>query len=240
MKIDINCDLAEDMPNDEAIMPYITSANIACGFHAGNVEIMKRTVDTCLKYGVKIGAHPGFLDRANFGRTEMQVHDDILRDWISEQILSLQKICEAAGAAMYHVKPHGALYNMSARDAHLARLIAETVKEMDPRFIIYGLSGSVSISEAEKIGLKTANEVFADRTYQSDGTLTPRTNKNALIEEADVALNQLLQIIQHKKVTTVSGVEIPMSAQTVCIHGDGKHALEFAKKIRQVLDYELI
>ena len=236
MKIDINCDLAEGMPNDKAIMPYITSANIACGFHAGNTEIMKRTVDLCLKHGVKIGAHPGFLDKDNFGRTEMHVSDSIISEWITEQILLLQKICTGVGTIIHHVKPHGALYNMSARDAHLARLIAETVKKLSNQLIIYGLSGSVSISEAEKIGLKTANEVFADRTYQNDATLTPRTHKNALIEDTDVAVKQLLQIINHKKVTTVSGVQIPMTAQTVCIHGDGKHALEFSKKIRQVIN----
>ncbi len=240
MKIDINCDLAEEMSNDAAIMPYITSANIACGFHAGSLEIMKRTVDLCLEHNVKIGAHPSFLDRKNFGRTEMHVSDDVLSAWITEQIFALQKICAAAGAEMYNVKPHGALYNMSARDARLARLIAETVKKIDNRLVLYGLSGSVSISEAEKIGLKTANEVFADRTYRKDGTLTPRSQTNALIEDTETAVKQLLQIINFKKVTTVCGEQIPMTAQTVCIHGDGKHALKFAKKIRQLLYNELI
>ena len=233
--IHINCDLAEGIPNDALLMRYITSANIACGFHAGDLELMKRTVDLAVKHKVKIGAHPSFLDRENFGRTEMSVPDDILVAWVTQQILSLQQICADAGVALHHVKPHGALYNMSARDARLAQLIAETVKKINPDLILYGLSGSISISEARKIGLQTADEVFADRTYQNNGTLTPRWQKNALIDNADVAVRQLLQIIQHKKVTTVSGDVIDMSAQTVCIHGDGKHALTFAKKIFKLL-----
>ena len=234
--LDINCDLAEGMSDDARIMPYITSANIACGFHAGSSDMMKRTVDLCIQHKVKIGAHPSFLDKENFGRTEMQVPDDVLKGWITEQILTLKKICADAGTALHHVKLHGALYNMSARDAHLARLIAETIKIIDKNLVLYGLSGSVSITEAAKIGLQTANEVFSDRTYQNNGTLTSRSQKNALIENVDVAMQQLLHIIKDKKVTTVSGDEIPVSAQTVCIHGDGKHALMFAKKIFQTLN----
>ncbi len=234
--LDINCDLAEGMSDDELIMPYITSANIACGFHAGSSDMMKRTVDLCIKHKVKIGAHPSFLDRENFGRTEMQMPDDVLMGWITEQITSLQKICADAGTVLHHVKPHGALYNMSARDAHLAKLIAETIKKIDANLVLYGLCGSVSITEAAKIGLQTAHEVFSDRTYQNNGTLTPRSQKNALIEDVDIAVQQLLQIVREKKVTTVSGEEIPMSAQTVCIHGDGKHALLFAKKFFETLN----
>ncbi len=229
--MDINCDLAEGMSDDALIMPFITSANIACGFHAGGSDMMKRTVDLCVQYKVKIGAHPSFLDKENFGRTEMQVSDLVLMDWITTQIFSLQKICTDAGTTLHHVKPHGALYNMSARDARLAQLIAKTIKKIDSRLILFGLSGSVSITEAKKIGLQTANEVFADRTYQNDGTLTPRSQKNASIEDVGEAVKQLLEIIRDKKVTTVSGAKIPMSAETICIHGDGKHALVFAKKI---------
>ncbi len=229
--IDINCDLAEGMSDDALIMPFITSANIACGFHAGGWDMMKRTIDLCVQYKVNIGAHPSFLDRENFGRTEMQVSDAVLMDWITTQILSLQKICTDAGTTLHHVKPHGAMYNMSARDARLAHLVAETIKKIDAHLILFGLSGSVSITEAKKIGLRTANEVFADRTYQNDSTLTPRSQKNALIEDEGEAVKQLLEIIRDKKVTTVSGGKIPMSAETICIHGDGKYALVFAKKI---------
>ena len=235
MKLDINCDLGEGMSNDAQIMPYITSANIACGFHAGNLEIMKRTIELCVQHKVKIGAHPSFLDRENFGRTEMDVPDNILVEWIEEQILSLKKICADFGVALHHVKPHGALYNMSARNAHLASVIAETVKKIDVHLILYGLSGSVSISEATKIGLYTANEIFADRTYQSDGSLTPRTKPNAMIENADTAAQQVLKIMNEQKVVSVTGEEIHLAGDTVCIHGDGKHALSFAKKIHQIV-----
>ena len=165
----------------------------------------------------------------------MKVPENVLMGWLTEQILSLQKICEDAVTTMHHVKPHGALYNMAARDKQLARMIAETIKKINPNLVLYGLSGSVSISEAAKIGLKTANEVFFDRTYQNNGTLTPRSQKNALIEESETAVRQLTQIMREKKVTTVSGEIIPMTAETVCIHGDGKHALEFAKKIFEVV-----
>jgi UPF0271 protein len=235
MKIDINCDMGEGIGNDAAIMPYISSANIACGYHAGNEKIMKRTIELCLQYNVVIGAHPSFLDKENFGRTEMHLSTSEVYDLVIKQIHLFNKIVKQSGASLHHIKPHGALYNMSAKDSQLAATIALAVKDVDEKLILYGLSGSYSISEAKKIGLRTANEIFADRTYQDDRTLTPRSKPNALIEDEDKAVQQVLQIIKEGTVTALTGKIISMKADTICIHGDGKHASEFAKRIHAVL-----
>jgi UPF0271 protein len=178
-----------------------------------------------------IGAHPSFLDRKNFGRTEMDLDKEEIYDLVTQQLIILNEITSEFDAKLHHVKPHGALYNMSARDESLARTIANAVKDFDPSLILFGLSGSYSISEAKKIGLRTASEVFADRTYQGDGSLTPRSQPNALIEDTDKALQQVVQMMKEGTVTTVSGKVIPIVAETICLHGDGKYAVEFAKAI---------
>lgn len=226
--IDINCDMAEGFGTDSLLMPWISSANIACGYHAGNESIMKRTVELALENGVAIGAHPGFADKENFGRTEMQLSLLQVYDLVTEQLYLLQKI---AGDKLHHVKPHGALYNMSARDAALAQIIAKAVVDFNSELWLFGLSGSHSITEAQKAGLITASEVFADRTYQPDGSLTPRSQPNALIETTEQSLRQALQMIQQQTVTAVNGKLIPIIADTICIHGDGEHAVAFAENI---------
>lgn len=231
--VDINCDMGEGMNNEEAIMPFISSANIACGYHAGDEDIMKRTIELALKHGVSIGAHPSFPDRENFGRTEMRLEPDVLYDMIVLQIKILDTIAEMSDAGLHHVKPHGALYNMAAKDPELASIIARAVKDSDPDLILYGLSGSHLISEARSIGLRTASEAFADRTYRDDGSLTPRTEPNALIEDTKEVLRQVKQMMQEGTVRTVSGKTIPILAETICIHGDGAHAVEFAKAIHR-------
>lgn len=236
MKIcDLNCDMGEGIGNDEAIMPYITSANIACGYHAGNEKIMRETILLCQKNNVKIGAHPSFNDKENFGRTEMQLPLNDIHQLIVQQIADLKYIAFAYGASLHHVKPHGALYNMAARNQQLASAIANAIKESDPNLILYGLSGSYLISEGQRHGLRTANEVFADRTYQDDGSLTPRNLSNALIETEDESIKQVLQMVQDGTVTTVTGKIIPIVAETICIHGDGKHAVRFAERIYTAL-----
>ena len=232
---DLNCDMGEGIGNDELIMPYITSANIACGYHAGDEEKMRQTILLAKKYNVNIGAHPSFLDRENFGRTEIKKSPQEVYDLVSKQIDLLQKIAADNNAVLHHVKPHGALYNMAAKDKQLAHAIAKAVKESDKNLVLFGLSNSFLITEAKAIGLKTANEVFADRTYQDDGSLTPRLQPNALIENSDEAIQQVLMMVKQKKVKTVSGKEIPMTAETICIHGDGRYAVEFAKAIRSSL-----
>lgn len=228
---DINCDMGEGMATDKAIMPYISSANIACGYHAGNVDTIAKTIELCLKHNVAIGAHPSFPDRENFGRNEMNLSDNEIYDLITQQLFIINEITGSFDAILFHVKPHGALYNMSAKNKLIAKTIAQAVKDFNKNLVLYGLSSSHSISEAKRIGLKTANEVFADRTYQDDGTLTPRSQPNALIEDADKTVQQVFQMIKEKTVTTITGKTLPVIADTICIHGDGKHAVEFAKAI---------
>jgi len=235
LTIDLNCDMGEGMPYDADIMPYISSANIACGYHAGNEEIIKRTIDLALHYNVAIGAHPGFADKENFGRKETYLLQANYYDLIIEQLMILKKIAGSFNTTIHHVKPHGALYNMSARDKTLAAIIAQAVKDFDDKLILYGLSESESVREAEALHLQTANEVFADRTYQDDGTLTPRSLTNALIEDEDTSVQQVLQMIMQKTVTSVNNKALPIVAETICIHGDGEHAVEFAQLISQNL-----
>jgi len=232
---DLNCDMGEGMGNDEAIMPFITSANIACGFHAGNGNIIGHTLSLALQHGVHIGAHPSFRDKENFGRKEMHPGHDKLYAIVLEQLIKIDLIAKQKGATLYHVKPHGALYNMAARDAEMASTIAQAVKDFNEELILYGLSNSFLITEAKALGLKTASEVFADRTYQNDGSLTPRSQPNALIEDDEQCMRQVLQMIQQGTVTTTSGSVVPIVADTICIHGDGKHAVRFAKKIYEAL-----
>ena len=231
MTTDINCDMGEGVGNDEQLMPFISSVNIACGKHAGDATTMRETILLAQKQGVKIGAHPSFDDKKNFGRAEMNLPETELYNLVFSQMEELQNICQSVGAQLHHVKPHGALYNLSAHDARTAALIARAVKNFNSDLILFGLSGSHSISEAKLIGLKTASEVFADRTYQDDGSLTPREEVNALIESDTQALTQVLEMIEYGILTTVNNKKIKLQADTVCIHGDGAHAVTFAKKI---------
>lgn len=235
MQVDLNCDLGEGINTDELIIPLISSANIACGFHAGDESTMKRTIELCLQYGVAIGAHPSWPDRENFGRTEMNLPEEDLYNCITEQLQILKSIAATYHTKLHHVKPHGALYNQSAKDKVIACAIAKAVKDFDASLILFGLSGSISLKEAELLGLKTAHEVFADRTYLEDGSLTPRSRPDALIEDEDKAAQQILQMIQQGTVTSLSGKIIPVKADTVCLHGDGKQALSFCRKIHEQL-----
>ncbi len=229
--VEVNCDMGEDTGNDELLMPFITSANIACGYHAGDSTTMWKTVELAIKYQVAIGAHPSFHDRTNFGRVEMKMENAEVYDLVTQQLFILNEIVTGQDSKLQHVKPHGALYNMSARDAALANTIARAVKDFDRSLVLYGLSGSHSIREAKASGLQTASEVFADRSYQDDGSLTPRSHPHALIEDSNKVVQQVLQMIKEGTVTTLSGRIIPIVAETVCIHGDGEHAVEFAKSI---------
>lgn len=231
----INCDMGEGVGNDELIMPFIHSANIACGYHAGDAATMQQTVELCLKYKVAIGAHPSFFDRENFGRTEMKLEQEEIYDLISQQLFILNETVAGFDTKLLHVKPHGALYNMSAKDSLLAKTIARAVKDFDASLIVVGLSGSYSVSEAKALGLKSANEVFADRSYQDDGSLTPRSQSNAIIDDTEKVVQQVVQMINEGTVTTISGKKIPIVAETICIHGDGKRAVDFAKAIHNAI-----
>ena len=236
--VDLNCDLGEGFPADALLMPYISSANIACGGHAGDTETMKRTVDLCLEYNVAIGAHPSYPDRENFGRIDLAeegFRPEDLPKILAEQINALAEICGQAGAKLHHVKPHGALYNRAAWDGYLGSFICSTIYEIDPLLILYGLSGSEMEREAEYYKLPFRREVFADRTYQDDGTLRPRSYPDALITDSNQSLKQVLKMIRDGMVSTIEGNEIPMKAETICIHGDGVNAVEFASLIQQEL-----
>lgn len=223
------------MGRDAELMDYVSSINIACGFHAGDPTIIAETIKTAIKKGVSVGAHPSYPDLQGFGRREMALSPEEVFDVVLYQIAAVKGICEAYGIKLHHVKPHGALYNRAAKDPALAKAIVKAVKTLDKNLVFYGLAGSHLISEAEKIGLKTASEVFADRTYQPDGTLTPRTEPGALIENAERAVAQVLEMVKDQTVTAVSGEKIPIKADTVCIHGDTPQAPEFARTIRERL-----
>lgn len=240
LTIDLNCDMGESfgawkMGNDAELMNYVSSINVACGFHAGDAGTMREAVQLAQKKGVAIGAHPSFPDLQGFGRRSMSLSTQEVFDIVLYQVSALKGICEAFGARLHHVKPHGALYNLAAKDEKTAKTIAEAVKKIDSKLVFYGLSGSYLISEAKKNGLKTASEVFADRTYQNDGTLTPRNLPNALIDSVEDSIEQILQMITEQKVTALSGEKVPISAETICIHGDGENAVSFAKTIKQHL-----
>jgi UPF0271 protein len=230
--------MGEGVGNEEALMPFINSANIACGYHAGDAATMLHVIGLCLKFNVHIGAHPSFPDRENFGRTEMTIDPAGVHKIVTEQLQIISMIAKKQGTKLHHVKPHGALYNMAAKDVALANAIAQAVKDADASLVYYGLSGSVMISEAEKFGLKTMNEVFADRTYQPDGNLTPRSRPDALINDPDEMITQVIKLAKENMVRTVNGEDIFIKADTICIHGDGTHAVEFAKAIQNKLREE--
>lgn len=227
--------MGEGIGNDEAIMPFISSANIACGFHAGDDITMNKTILLAKKHGVAVGAHPSFFDSENFGRIEMKLSLKEIYDLVQKQIKIIKSIAARHDVRLQHVKPHGALYNMSAKDVTIAHAIALAIKDYDTNLILFGLSGSHSVKEALQLGVKTKSEVFADRTYQDDGSLTPRSQPNALINDVKKAVEQTLEMIHKKEVTTITGKKIPVVAETICIHGDGEHALEFAKAINEAL-----
>ena len=235
ISVDLNCDMGEGCPNDLELMSQVSSVNIACGFHAGDVATMCKTVENAVENNVAIGAHPSFPDRKNFGRTTLTMPLTEIYEIVSEQIESLRQICSGAGAILGHVKPHGALYNQSARDGDLAAIIAKAIRDNDQNLVLYGLSGSLSIIEAEKIGLCTASEAFADRTYSADGSLTPRSSRDALITDAETAAKQAVKMVTSGTIVATDGTNITIKADTICIHGDGKHALEFAIAIRRRL-----
>jgi UPF0271 protein len=240
--VDLNCDMGEGMDADAAIFPFISSANIACGAHAGDEVIMRRTVELAIQHGVAIGAHPSYPDRVNFGRVDLLgagLRPEELPDLIQEQLHLLQQVCRSFGLRMHHVKPHGALYNRAAKDASVSELICRAVVEFDASLLLYGLSGSEMGLAAAAAGLGFVHEVFADRTYRPDGSLTPRTEAGALIDDTGQAVAQVLKMVREGRVVTGGG-EIAMSAQTICLHGDGAHAAAFAESIHGALQRESV
>ncbi|WNN45631.1 5-oxoprolinase subunit PxpA [Winslowiella toletana] len=232
MKIDLNADLGEGSGSDQQLLQLVTSANIACGFHAGDAQTMLQSVRWALESGVAIGAHPSFPDRENFGRTAMQLPPETVYAQVVYQIGALKAIVESEGGKLVHVKPHGMLYNQAAVDSQLADAIARAVQAVDPSLILVGLANSELIGAAERLGLVARQEVFADRGYQADGTLVPRSQPGAIIESEQQAIEQTLNMVQHGKVLSISGEEVAVRADSVCLHGDGAHALVFARRLR--------
>jgi UPF0271 protein len=235
LQVDLNCDMGEGMDNEAQIMPFISSANIACGFHAGNDYTIKKTIEIALEHGVAIGAHPGYDDPENFGRLSQPISVLDLAELINEQIYFFENIATPMGATIHHVKLHGALYNDCAKDITLSKIFVQTIQAIYPDAYIYGLSESNTIQQAIILGQPYMQEVFADRTYQKDGSLTPRHLHNALINSIDEASAQALELVKHKKVRTVQEEIIKLPVDTICIHGDGYHAVEMAQAIYTTL-----
>ena len=233
MRIDLNADLGEGAASDAELLTLVSSANIACGFHAGDASTMLTCVRAALKNGVAVGAHPSFPDRENFGRTAMQLPPETVYAQALYQIGALSAIVQAEGGVLRHVKPHGMLYNQAAKDPALADAIAKAVFAANPMLILVGLAGSELIHAGTRYGLATRQEVFADRGYQSDGSLVPRGQPGALISDEDQALAQTLEMVQRGRVESVDGQWARVTAETVCLHGDGAHALAFARRLRR-------
>lgn len=232
MMIDLNADVGEGCNSDAELLTLVSSANIACGFHAGDALMMLACVRESLKNGVAVGAHPSFPDRDNFGRTAMQLPPETVYAQTLYQVGALAAIVKAEGGLLRHVKPHGMLYNQAATDSVLADAIARAVLAVNPALILVGLAGSELIRAGERLGLPTRQEVFADRGYQASGQLVPRSQPGALIANEEQALAQTLEMIQRGRVRSIEGQWTSVNAQTVCLHGDGEHALAFARRLR--------
>lgn len=247
-KIDLNCDLGESFGNykiglDDEVIRHISSANVACGFHASDPLVMQKTVALAKENGVCIGAHPGFPDLVGFGRRNMSVSPSEAKALVQYQIGALDAFCKAAGVKLCHVKPHGALYNMAGKDEILALAVCEGIFEYDSNLILLGLSGSKMIEAGKKIGLRTASEVFADRAYEADGSLVARSKPGAVITDENLAVSRVVDMVKNGRVTSITGNEIEIKADSICLHGDGVKAVEFAKRIKEELlknDVEIV
>jgi UPF0271 protein len=237
MSIDMNCDMGESfgpwkMGSDDAVMPNITSANVACGAHAGDPRVMRRTVRAAKQHGVSVGAHPGYADLQGFGRREIQADPAEVEDSLIAQIGALAAIAKAEGIPLRHVKAHGALYNQAARDRRLAAAIAAAIKAFDPSLVMFGLPKSPMIDAGVEAGLRVAAEGFADRSYEPDGSLTPRSRPGAVIHDPEVVVERAVRMIRDGIVLTATGQEIPLKIDTLCVHGDTPGAAELVKRIR--------
>ncbi|RZF24221.1 5-oxoprolinase subunit PxpA [Paraburkholderia sp. UYCP14C] len=235
MEIDLNADLGEGCGTDEALIKFVSSANIACGWHAGGATAMRECVRWAVQNSVAIGAHPSFKDPENFGRKELDLPPEEIYAGVLYQLGALSAIARAEGGRVAHVKPHGALYNQAARTPEIADAIASAVFDFDPSLLMYGLANSDLIDAARRAGLVAVEEVFADRGYRADGSLVPRKEPGALLDDEDLVLDRALAMISERRVQAVSGEWVPLNAQTVCLHGDGEHALAFARRIRGAL-----
>ena len=234
-RIDLNADVGEGCGQDAALMPLISSANIACGLHAGDADSMREAVLLARDNGVAIGAHPSFPDREHFGRREMQMSARQLQQCIVAQIDSLAEVAAAAGVRLRHVKPHGALYNVASRDEELAETVAAAVHSVDPSLLLFGLAGSVLVSAATRLGLTGVDEAFADRAYRVDGSLLPRDQPGSVLHDDAVVAARAVAMVRERRVVAVDGSRIALAADTICVHGDTPGAAQMAKRIRDAL-----
>jgi UPF0271 protein len=240
ISIDINCDMGESfgpwpMGTDALVLPFITSANIACGAHAGDPSVMRRTVRLAREHGVSVGAHPGFPDLQGFGRREMRIPPSEVEDSVLAQIGALDAIARAEGVRLRHVKAHGALYNMAARDRSLADAVARAIRAFDPSLIMLGLPGSALIDAGEAAGLTVAREGFADRSYEPDGSLTPRSREGAVLHAAEVVAERAVRLVAEGRAVTSGKTTIALRVDTICVHGDTPGAATLASRVRQAL-----
>jgi UPF0271 protein len=236
--VDLNADLGEGAGHDDELLDLVTSANIATGFHAGNADTMRASIEAARKRGVAIGAHPSLFDRENFGRKELAVTADEIFDAVSYQLGVFQAIADAAGMGANHVKPHGALYNMAARDRKVAEPVARAIQTSDSSLILFAPTDSELTRAAESAHLRVAQEVFADRNYLADGSLVPRTRPDALLHDPDAAAARVLRMLGEGKVRSVDGADVDVGVETICVHGDTPGAVEFARALRTRLERE--
>jgi len=245
MSIDLNSDLGESfgawkMGMDEEVLPYITSANVACGWHGGDALIMEKTVTMAVKSGVAVGAHPSLPDLLGFGRRNMDVSEAEIKAYLKYQIGALAAFARASGVRLQHVKPHGAMYNMAVSNEKLAIAVAEAIRETDPELILVGLSGSMLVLAGKAAGIRVKSEVFADRAYNEDGTLVSRKLPGAMITDKDAAVARVIRMVKEQTVRSITGKDIPITAETVCVHGDNPEAVAFARGLREALEAERI
>jgi UPF0271 protein len=240
MQIDLNGDVGEsfgayEIGHDAALIPIVTSANIACGFHAGDPGVMRATVALAREHGTAVGAHPGFPDLVGFGRREMKATPREVEDLVAYQIGALAAIAAAQGVRLAHVKPHGALYNMAARDEDLAEAIARAIAAVDPTLKLFALPGSKSIEAAQRLNLRAVSEAFAERAYRRDGSLVPRHERGAVIDDEEIVVSRAVGIARERMVVAADGTKVPLDVQTICVHGDTPGAAVLASRIREAL-----
>jgi UPF0271 protein len=236
MRIDLNADVGEGFEDDEALIPLVTSVNVACGAHAGDGETIARTIERAMAAGVAVGAHPSYPDRDGFGRREMRLSPADLRATLVEQIRAVAEAAHAAGSALRHVKPHGALYNVAARDPDIAAIVAGAVRAISPDLVLVGLAGSASLDAARAAGLAVAAEAFADRRYEPDGRLRDRRHPDALIDDPAAAGEQAVAIVRDGRVTAIDGTPVVVAAESLCVHGDQPGAAARARGVRVALE----
>jgi 5-oxoprolinase (ATP-hydrolysing) subunit A len=238
LTVDLNADLGEGAGHDDELLSLVTSANIACGFHAGDADTMRRSIESARDRKVSVGAHPSLFDRENFGRKELPVKAAEVFDAVVYQLGVFQAIAEAAGVRPNHVKPHGALYNMAVRDEELASAIARAVAQVDTKLLLFAPQNTALSRAGEKNGLQIAHEVFADRNYLNDGSLVPRTRPDALLHDPNEAAPRVVRMLREGKVRSVDDEDVDVRAETICLHGDNPEAVDFARILRSRLEKE--